>query len=465
MSTEELLAALRQFEALEEVPEEQLRWLIDKGEVRDIPKGQFLFQKGDPLDHMHFIVEGRLAFRVEQKGNYREVGQLGVNSVTGTLPYSRAKNATGDGVSAQDLRLLSIHRSFFHEMICEKHELTRALVHTMITRVRDFTKSAQQNEKMLALGKLSAGLAHELNNPSAAVVRSSQALRKILGAEPEKFKKVMLMEISPEQVDTITGIIFECLGAGLNDKMSLMAKTELEDDVADWLEDNGFDDGYELAGTFADFALGTDHLDAIKAVLPGNELIGTLIWIEGVLMTEKLVMEIESASTRINDLVRSIKTYSHMDQAPDKQQTAIEPGIRSTLRMLNHKLKLKKIEVRLDIPEDLPQIMAFPGELNQLWTNLLDNAIDAMPTDGKLEISAEIDRDFVLVHITDNGPGIPEDIQSQIFDPFFTTKAFGEGTGLGLDIVQKIVRQHNGDISFTSKPGQTKFTFCCPING
>jgi len=457
MPMKNTLEELKSIALLRDLPEAQLNWLAEKATVREFNAGDIAFKKGDPIEYLYVVFEGRVVFKIEQSGQFREFGQISKGDISGALPYSRAKEAVVFGITAGATRLLCLRKEHFQEMIRSHHELTEVLVHTMISRVREFTKTQQQNEKLMSLGKLSAGLAHELNNPAAAVVRSAAALRKHLGAVPEKYKRVLLIRLSAEQVDAVNDLLFSKMASGKNAKLSLRKKTEREDELTDWLDDRGIEDGQALAETFVEYGLTIADLEKILHEVSDKFLAPALEWLDNVLNTEKLVKEIEEASQRIATLVASIKTYTHMDQAPDQQLVDVKIGINSTLTMLSHELEKKNIQVTLDLPEDLPKIMAFAGELNQVWTNLIDNAIAAMEQNGALQIEARPDREFVVVRIIDNGAGIPQEIQSQIFDPFFTTKKMGEGTGLGLDIVQKIIRQHNADIKFTSEPGRTEF--------
>jgi len=333
----------------------------------------------------------------------------------------------------------------------------------MTTRVREFTKIQQQQEKMMSLGKLSAGLAHELNNPSSAMARSASELKKHLGALPEKFKSVISIKMTEEQIDAVNDIMFNKIEQAGELRLSLSQKTEIEDDIAEWLEEHGFEDGYELASTFAEFGFTEDDFEEILDHVNERDAPPVIEWMQNVLTTENLVNDIQSAAVRIADLVSSIKSYTHMDRGTDMEVVNLKDGIENTLKMLNHKLKQKQIDARLNIGESVPGILGRIGSLNQVWTNIIDNAIDAMSQGGKLEITIEKEGDHVSVCIQDDGKGIPAEIQSQVFDPFFTTKKIGEGTGMGLDIVQRIITNHKGQIKLTSQSGQTKFTFYFPI--
>ncbi len=453
------------FESLANVPRDQVEWVVERGELRQEQAGNKIITSGEPIDHMFFMLEGVSAFRLEQNGQYKELGRIEVGTISGALPYSRGQFATANGVAITDCTAFFLHKKYFKDLICTCHELTEVLVHQMTDRVRNFTRFQQQNEKLMALGKLSAGLAHELNNPAAAIVRSAESLQSHLGTVPDKFKKVISMKVNDDQIDYVNDLVFGKLEKGIDKSESLMAKTEREDDLTDWLDDNGYGDCYMLSETLADYGFCADDLDGVKDNIGETEFPSVIEWIDNVLTTEKMVGEIKDASSRISKLVNSVKSYSHMDRSDDFEQTDLHEGIHTTLNILNHKLKKNKVEIVEELDNELPAINAQPGELNQVWTNVIDNALDAMENDGgTLKIQTLKQADNAVVKITDSGPGIPEDVKNQIFDPFFTTKDVGKGTGLGLEVVMKIVEKHKGRVSVESVPGETTFEFCFPIN-
>lgn len=454
------VADLNKVDIFVSIPNEQLQWLIEKSSVVELQDGDVFFKKGDPIDATHFVLEGKLSFRIEQAGQFREVGQVEKGGITGTLPFSRTKDATGIGTTIQSATILSLHKSFFREMIRDHYELTEMLVHTMTSRVRQFVKQQEQNDKMMALGKISAGLAHELNNPASAVVRSASELKEQLKLQPDNFKKVISIKMDAAKVDAVNNILFSKADKGPNLEMSLMEKTDLEDELTDWLEEHGLDDGSEIAETLAEFSFDISVLEEIYEQVPDEHFPPVANWLNNVLSTEKLVNEIGEASSRIANLVKSVKAYTHMDQSPERQLSDIRIGIRHTFTILGHKMKKHQVELKESFPADMPEVKVFVSELNQVWTNLIDNALDAMPNGGTLEVSADYDPDYLRVYVIDSGTGIPEETIGNIFDPFFTTKAMGKGTGMGLDVVQRIVQQHQADIQVASQPGCTKFTVC-----
>lgn len=457
-----LLEKLQSFDAFTSVSESSLEWLLEHSEYKCYEEGEHLFVPEQPVNHMQVIMEGAFAVRFKRGGDMKEVGVWETGYITGVLPFSRMTHAKAYGQAIRKTCLLELHKDRFVEMVNHCYDLTQALVATMTNRVRGFTQLRYQDEKLMALGKLSAGLAHELNNPASAMVRSSDELYKKIHATPEKFKSIITMRITPEQTDAVNAILFSKL-ENLNEvDLSLMEREEQLDDLLDWLEDHEIKDAEDLAETFVDFGLTEEELDEISDIVNGQHIGPILHWIESTLSLEKLVAEIQDSADRIATLVKSVKNYSHMDRGSAFEPIDLHDGIRTTLIMLKHKWKSKNIQLEKKFHDQLPKVKASVGELNQVWTNLIVNAIDAMDREGKLTIETYPDREFVCVDITDTGHGISEENLSRIFDPFFTTKKMGEGTGIGLDIVKRIMNRHKADIKVESQPGKTTFSLCFP---
>lgn len=456
---------LQSIEALKDVPASQLQWWIDNSYHHQLKEQEFLFKKDEPNKGTHVIVKGRVRLYLKHKEGVRNIALLEAKAINGYLPFSRGTVVFADGIAEEETQVMTFPIEKMKELIDDCFELTQALVHIMTSRVREQTTRQQQNEKMMALGKLSAGLAHELNNPAAAIVRGSVTLLKHLQLQPETFKKVIEIKMSSEEVDKVNNKMFEVLARKQKQVLTLMQKSALEDDLANCLDGHQIDNSQELSENFIEFGFTCEDMNEFSSLIPPQYLSPVLNWINNNLVTEKMVTDIQEASERIEKLVGAIKNFTHMDRDYDKEYTDIHAGIQNTITMLGYKFKKGNVELVEDYDTTLPPVMAFVGELNQVWTNLIDNALDAMEVNkkGKLEIKTQRDKDLVRVFITDDGPGVPEEIQSQIFDPFFTTKEIGKGTGLGLDVVKRIANQHNGDVKLQSVPGRTTFVLSFPI--
>lgn len=459
---------LRFIEILNDVPDNQIQWFIDESEHLFFVEGDFFAKANDPLVHTSVLIKGRIELYRVQNGNKTKISDLTRGNFTGLLPFSRAKVIPVNAVCREETELLSLSRDKFREMIQSHYELTQALVHVMTSRVREFTELEQQNEKMVALGKLSAGLAHELNNPASAIVRGSASLEKHLQCLPDAFKQLISIRLDPVHIESVNAKIHQALDSKERPALTMMERADREDEISDWLDDQpDVKNVYDMAENFVEFGLSIADLEEIKSYIPEGKLSPLLIWINNSFTTERMVSEIGIASKRISELVNSVKTFTHMDGGGDKMFADIRTGIRNTMTMLNYKIKKGNITVVEDYDDSLPPVKALIGELNQVWTNLIDNATDALENqeNPQLTLRTRRDREFVCVSVIDNGPGIPEDIKMKVFDPFFTTKKIGQGTGLGLDVVSRIVRQHHGTISLKSEPGHTEFIVCFPING
>lgn len=460
-----LLNTLHTFDIFKDIDPEVVQWVHDVSEYHVYKKGEKFFEPGDSIDHMVINMSGEWAIQIKQDNTYRDYQNVFPGTISGLLPYSRLKTAQGYGVAIKESEALLLHKRNFPELGIKSPELMQALVTAMMDRVRDYTQFKNQNEKLLSLGKLSAGLAHELNNPASAMVRSAQELRTKIHHSPEKFKQVTAIRMSPEHIDAVNQVLFSKIEQDYTCTLTMIERTDLEDEYIDWLEERGVKDPEEVAVTFVESGMKQEDLDELESLLPAEYIGPVLGWIESTLSLERLIKEIQDSADRISKLVTSVKAYSHMDRGQDKEAVDIHEGIRSTIIMMKHKLKDKKIQVVENYDESSPNISLHVGEMNQVWTNLIDNAIDAMDPEGTLTITSLHNAMFkrIEVDLADNGSGISEEIQNKIFDPFFTTKGVGEGTGIGLDTSLKIVKRHGGIIELTSQPGKTVFKVCLPL--
>jgi len=462
----DLLEQLRRVPTFQGVEDKALEWLISRSDYNFFPKGEYIFREGEPIVHMQILLAGSYLIRRTKDGRKRELGVWEAPYVTGILPFSRMTHAGGEGLVIEDVHLLQIHKDCFTDMVNVNYEMVQNLVGVMTDRVRDFQSMRLMDEKLMALGKMSAGLAHELNNPASAMVRSSQELHRHLQQTPERFKDLVTMRVDRDTVDKVNEVLFtQIANRDEADELSLMEREDRTDDLMDWFEDHDIDNGDEVTDTFVDWGFLPEHLDRFAELLPTEALPAVLWWIETSLTTEGLVEEIQTASSRIAELITSIKAYSHMDSEPSMELVDVHSGIKSTLTMLKFKFKKNNVAFEKDCNLNLPKIKALEGELNQVWTNLIANALDALPDDGsgKITIRSYQQRDSLCVEIEDNGSGVPQEIQSRVFEPFFTTKGIGEGTGMGLDIVRRVVKRHGGTVGLESEPGKTCFRVCFPL--
>lgn len=458
---------LKLTEAFQKVPELQLQWLIENSYEILLEAGKFLFMPGKDVNDTYIIIEGKVRLYLLQRDEMLDLYTFEAGSVTGNLPFSRGWTNTTHGEAGVDTQILALPSEKFHHMICHHYDLTQALVNVMTTRIRDYTTLQQQNEKMMSLGKLSAGLAHELNNPVSAVVRGATSLKQHIQKVRFSFQNIVRLGVSPQKIERINSVLDEIVGNSDIKPITMMERSRMEDDLRDWLDDQEIENTDDVASNFVDYNIGIAEAEEISGDLSAGTLSAVFNWLSNSLVSEKIVKDIEEGSSRIAGIVGSVKNFTHMDQAREKQYADIHHGLRNTLTMLNYKIQKAGIKVIENYDNALPKVKAMIGELNQVWTNLIDNAIDALEDveKGEIEISTFREDELVCVTVRDNGTGIPKEICSRIFDPFFTTKAVGKGTGLGLDVVQRILKQHKGRVKIESVAGNTIFFVCFPING
>jgi signal transduction histidine kinase len=450
---------LRRFPEFADLPEDQITWFLGQSQELHLKAGETYARQGDPADAMFVLLEGVLQGRGELGGE-TFIFNLEPGDITGVLPFSRMKQFTVSGRAETDSRALRFPASEFPNLIQKMPELTKRLVGLMADRIRETTRMEQQRDRLAGLGKLSAGLAHELNNPASAATRAASQLRETLQKIRDASQELGRRNLSPEQKQEISRI--ENSVAATNEPPpNALTISDLEDRLDSLLRSHGQEDLWQLASDLAHKNVKPEVLEHVFAILDAPTARAALVRIAAWIEILDLLHEIESATTRISDLVRAIKEYTYMDQAP-LQNVDIVKGLETTLTILNHKLK-RGIVVKRDYQRVPFLVNSFGSELNQVWTNIIDNAIDAMGGQGELRVRTYRDDNCVVVEIGDNGPGIPPEVVPHIFEPFFTTKGVGQGTGLGLDTVQRIVKKHGGNIQVESKPGDTRFQIWLPL--
>jgi signal transduction histidine kinase len=379
--------------------------------------------------------------------------------ITGLMPYSRLVAPPGDVKAEAPTEVVTVDRADLPEMIAECHELTAALVHIMVDRARVFTSSYLHDDKMVSLGKLAAGLAHELNNPAAALARSAKSVRGTL-----EESQLAAMELGAACLNDDQRSALERARQNLK-SLTFVARSPLEQEDRQemferWLKDRNV--ATSPAETLADTTLTIESLNELASAIPREALPAAIGWIAADASTRRLAREIQEASTRIYELVAAVKGFTHMDRVNVAEPVDIAAGLKNTIIILTSKARARSARISLDVADSLPHVRGLGGELNQVWSNLVDNALDAVKEGGLIDITAKTEGNKVVVRVVDSGSGIPADILPRVFDPFFTTKPVGSGTGLGLDIVRRIVVRHSGDVEVESRPGRTEFRVILP---
>jgi signal transduction histidine kinase len=458
--------ALRRVPVFADLPEDQLKWFADNVEDRRFAPGEVLFRKGDPPDWMVIFLEGEAHIywddNVHDDLYIMRAGDP-ATEVTGMLPFSRMTVLGATGRAATKVRVLQFPVRLFPEMLQRMPLLVQRLVGIMSDRVRETTTADQQQDKLMALGKLSAGLAHELNNPASAATRAANDLIATLAELRAADLRLCQHNLTTEQDAAIGAFENKAIEhTATANQLNSLDQSDREEVVAAWLKEHGIEDGWKLSANLVEAGIEAVDLERISGDLEPSTFADVLARVNAQLAAAKLASEIKASTARISELVGAIKEYSYMDQA-SMQEVDVHKGLESTLLILKYKLRKKGIELTLEYAETLPHIKAYGSELNLVWTNLIVNAVDAMPEGGRLKVRTRQEPTDILVEIRDSGSGIPENLKSRIFEPFFTTKPVGEGTGLGLDTVVRIVRKHRGNIRFESKPGDTCFQVRLPL--
>lgn len=456
-----LIDRLAEHKTLAAAPREELAWLAAHSSLRHLAAGEVLSHKGVQVAGLYVVLSGHVTLYVDRGTGPQKMIEWRAGDVSGMLPYSRMVNPPGDAIAQEPTEILSLDREHLPVLTQACFEITSILVRIMLDRARLFTSNDLLNEKMVSLGKLSAGLAHELNNPASAIERSACLLEDRLDDTEAATRALGEANLSDAQQAAVDAIRTACLAKQSGALRSPLEQSDREEAIADWLTAHHL--GIANAQLLADTEVTFDALNQLAATVSGPALDAVLRWAAAGCAVRRLASGIQDAAMRISALVTAVKGFTHMDQAMVAQPVNLGPSLRNTVAVLNSKASQKSVDVSVELEDDLPLVRGYAGELNQIWGNLLENALDAVPTAGHIDVQARRENQHVVVRIIDNGSGIPPHDLARIFDPFFTTKPMGQGTGLGLDIVRRLVRHNDGVVDVESKSGRTEFRVTLPI--
>ena len=457
--TSELGEELRTTFLFERLSDEQLDWLVDRGEVCTFDRGAHVYDEGEPGEHFYVLLEGGVRFTRRVGADVVELPettQRGVYAGATQAVISRSVDTYLNSLlTTRPSRFYRLATVDFADFLQRWFPMAVHLLEGLFIGVRNSEAMVRQHEQLTALGALSAGLAHELNNPSSAAMRATGQLRDRVAGMRQKLGMLADGRLSADDLGGLVAAQERVVDlAAKAPRRSALAESEAEDELTGWLDDHDVAGSWEVAGVFAAAGVEPAWLDGLVEQVGEARLEPAVRWLMYTLETETLMTEIEDATGRISTLVTAVKQYSHMDRAPFSDVDVTE-GLDSTLTLLGH--KLATIDVRRDYPEDVPVVPGHAGELNQVWTNLIDNAAHAMDGEGVLTVTVRARDDGAEIVIGDTGPGIPGDVRPHIFEAFFTTKQAGEGSGLGLEIAHRIVTQrHRGSITVDTEPGGTR---------
>jgi signal transduction histidine kinase len=443
------------------LPDKILDALRPHGQELALNDGDVLFSEGQTEYPFFAVLAGKIKVTKHIGGEEQLLAVHSRGQFTGEISMLSGGPAIATGRAVGQARVLKIEISEFRRVVTECGEMGRIVLASMALRATEVDGFLRQQEKLAALGKMAAGLAHELNNPASAARRAAGYLREAI----EKVQRISLDHdgrFSERERDGLLALERRLIEERAGVTLDAIERSDQEEEIQAWLESHKIAKAWDIAPTLVAGGLRAEHLDHL-AECAGDALEGALVWLEATLRMADLTAEVEAAMTRISDLVGAMKEYSYMDQAAF-QEIDIHKGLESTLKIFTPRLKSGSITVVRDYDRTLPKVCAYVGELNQVWTNLIDNALDAMNGRGTLTIRTRAAEDGVSVEVIDSGPGIPSEIQSRIFEPFFTTKPVGQGTGLGLEISYRIITvRHHGSIRVNSKPGETRFRILLPL--
>jgi signal transduction histidine kinase len=459
--TEEDLALLRHVPMFAELSDEDLAWVGDAGEAIELARGDLLAGEGEPGDALFVVISGQLEVVKQSHTTEVPLALLGSGEIVGEMAIFEAQPRMASVRATAPTRVIRIGRDVVLELVGTRPSATLSMLRTVMGRLRSTEAMLREREKLAALGTLSAGLAHELNNPAAAVSRSAALLRDSLDTWAAATSALGAVVDDRAHAETLSAFADEVARhATTTAPLDPLDASDQAWEIETFLEDRGVTDAGELAPVLVGGGWDRTHLERIEVEFPADALRHVVRWIAAGTSVRALVDEVATGAGRISEIVKAVKEYSFMDQAP-VQRVDVRAGLDNTLVILRPKLKAG-VDVVRDYDPDLPEIEAFGSELNQVWTNILDNAIDAMGGTGEIRIRAAAQDDDVVVTLCDNGPGMPPEIRERIFEPFYTTKGPGRGTGLGPHISHNVVARHGGRITVRSQPGETCFEVVLP---
>jgi len=454
---------LRHLSLFADLPEADLQALYQRAEPMTLASGEWLMREGEIGEALFVVLEGGIEITKRSGGQEVVLAVRGPGEVIGEMALLEQTPRTASGRVVQEAHLLRVGKEAFKQVLTASPTAALALLHTINTRLQGTEAMLRQSEKMASLGTLAAGLAHELNNPAAAVGRSSTQLREAMAEWQLLSSQLDALTFEARQLEAVQILKSEIARRiATPAQLDALTRSDLENALQDWLEGEGMDRAWESAPTLIAFGFDTPRLKELTQTFARPQLPIVIQWLAASCSLYTLLDEVRLGADRIAEIVKAVKAYAYLDQAP-VQLVDVHEGLENTLVILRHKLKSDILVVR-DYAPDLPRIEAYASELNQVWTNLIDNAAEAMQGQGQLSLRTYRRDPQVVVEITDSGPGIPAAIQPRIFDPFFTTKPPGVGAGLGLHIVYtSVVHKHRGQIQLISQPGVTTFKVVLPI--
>ncbi len=460
-STTELVDRLASHRTLGGAPREELEWIATHGNFVHMEAGQIVARKNDPADFMFIQLSGRTTAAIDRGSGMRYMLETRGGDVTARLPFSRMQSTIADVVTDEAVDAIAVHRDAFPEMIRACPVVVETLVHHMLDRTRALAATTMHDDKMMAMGRMAAGLAHELNNPASAAARSAKLLHEAMIEAREAWRVLCSASLTEDERAKVEALADQSLVPATTGVFSAIERSDREEEVMEWLDDHDAD--HAPAATLAESGVTTDTLDELAGAFSGHTLDVVLRWVAADYTARSLGTDVERAAVRIHDLVSAVKRFAYVDRAAAPEPASIAQSLMDTVAVLATKAKSKAVAIRMDVPADLPSVLGRAGEINQIWSNLIENAIDAVPPNGEINVVARYVDGDIVVRVIDNGPGIPAELQTRIFDPFFTTKSIGQGTGLGLDIALSAVRAHGGQLALESQPGRTEFRVTLPV--